>query len=114
MWSTWPWVTADELDDLVTTGVTAGQADGGHDRLGTGTDQAYLIDGFDGFDNHLGQFYFHGRGHAKAGALGHGLLHFAEHFLTGMAQDHRTPGTGNSRYSVGLRCRRGIGSWPCQ
>ena len=85
-------VAADELDDLVPAGGAAGQADGGHDRLGAAADQPDLVDGVKRLNDHLGQLRFQCGRDAVAGAGSHGLFDLGQNGLVSVAEDHRAPG----------------------
>ena len=86
-------VAAFKLDDLVAAGVTAGQPDGAHGRLGAGVDHPHLLHGGDDLAHLLGHQHFDlGRG-----TVAQSLLHrLDDRGLDGrvvVTQQHGAPGT---------------------
>ena len=82
-------IAAFEFEDLVATGIGAGQADGIHVCLATGGDIAHLFGAGDGATDFLGQFHAGGVVGKESHALVDLLVHRIQHFLVTMANQHR-------------------------
>ena len=85
-------IVAGELDDHRPAGVSAGQADGAHGRLGARVDQADLFHRRDGRGDQFRQLRFGQRGGAEAGAAADGLFQRRRDRRMGVTKDHRPPG----------------------
>ncbi len=84
-------VAALELDDLVASGVAAGQAQGAHGGLGAGVDHAQHLHGGDGLADGAGQADLVGAGGAEAGAGLHRVQGRGRDLGISVAQEHGAP-----------------------
>src|SRR5690606_33593560 len=85
-------LSAFELDDGITAGIAAGQTDGAHRCLGTGTDRAHHVHGEPKRAHQLGHFGFHGGGCTVGQAVLELAADRVQHLRVPMAENHRTPG----------------------
>ena len=84
-------VAAGELDDFGAAGEAAGQPDRRHGRLGTGVDQAHLLDRRPR-DDLLGEVHLTRGGRAEARAQRGGLAQRLHHRRVRVAENERAPG----------------------
>ena len=85
-------VAALKLDDLVSAGVRAHDAEHGEARLGTGVAEADHLDGGDAVDHHLAEDVLELAGSAEGGALVDLRLERGVDLVVGVAADGGTPG----------------------
>src|SRR5690606_1670739 len=84
-------VAAVDLDELVATGEAAGEAHGGHGRLGTRVDGAHLVDGGQGGTDGLGELHLELGGRSERSASAQRLLDGFEDFGVSVAEHQGTP-----------------------
>ena len=95
-------IAALEFDDEVASGVSAGEADGGHAGFGAGADEAKFFDGGEAVGDAFGEVGFGGDGGPEAGSSGGGLLDGFDDGGEGVAEDHGAPGAEEVEVAVAV------------
>jgi len=85
-------ITTFKLDDAITLGESAGQADGRHGGFRSGADEAHHLHARHGFDDEFGELGFAGSGSAETGAVARGALDRCDDFWMRVPEDERSPG----------------------
>ena len=96
-------IAALKLDDDIAPGSGTSQADGRHGGLGSGTDEAHLLDRREARDDALGQVGLGASGSAKAGGAPGNAFNGLHHRGKRVAQDHRAPRTEVIDVAIAVR-----------